>query len=85
MFNKLLVSDYNIIQAPMAGGVLSPELVAGVINAGMVGSIASGYLSLSDCEQFIQRVIALSSNRFILNLLLKNQEKPHYVTKSQTK
>lgn len=71
MFNKLLASDYNIIQAPMAGGILSPELVASVINAGMVGSIASGYLSLSDCEQFIQRVIALSSNRFILNLFIE--------------
>lgn len=71
MSNKLFTSDYSIIQAPMAGGITSPELVAGVINAGMVGSIASGYLSLSDCEQFIQRVIALSSNRFILNLFIE--------------
>lgn len=55
----------------MAGGILSPELVAGVINTGMIGSVASGYLSLIDCEQFIQRVIALSSNRFIFNLFIE--------------
>ena len=71
MSNKLFANNYNIIQAPMAGGITSPELVAGVINAGMVGSIASGYLSLSDCEQFIQRVITLSSNCFILNLFIE--------------
>lgn len=71
MSNKLFASNYNIIQAPMAGGILSPELVAGVINAGMIGSVASGYLSLIDCEQFIQRVIALSSNCFIFNLFIE--------------
>lgn len=71
MSDNLFISNYNIIQAPMAGGILSPELVAGVINTGMIGSVASGYLSLIDCEQFIQRVIALSSNRFIFNLFIE--------------
>lgn len=34
---------FPIIQAPMAGGVTTPELVAAVSNAGGLGSLAAGY------------------------------------------
>ena len=34
-----------IIQAPMAGGINTPELVAASINAGVVGSFAFAYSS----------------------------------------
>ncbi|MBT6123110.1 MAG: hypothetical protein HOH48_07075 [Candidatus Puniceispirillum sp.] len=38
---ELLGIDYPIIQAPMAGGLTTPDFVANVSNFGMLGSIAS--------------------------------------------
>ena len=35
--------NHPIIQAPMAGGPSTPELVAAVSNAGGLGSIGAGY------------------------------------------
>ena len=39
---------YPLIQAPMAGGFTSPELVAAVANAGGLGSFAA-------CSQLVRR------------------------------
>ena len=36
---------YPIIQAPMAGGVTTPELVATVSNAGGLGMLGAGYMT----------------------------------------
>ena len=39
----------TIIQAPMAGGITTPELVAAVSNNFGLGSYASGYVTTSRC------------------------------------
>ena len=40
---KLLNIEHPIVQAPMAGGATTPELVAAVSNAGGLGSLGAGY------------------------------------------
>ncbi len=45
-----------VIQAPMAGGILSPEFTATVCNSGCLGFVAGGYLSIEDLEKNIQIV-----------------------------
>src|SRR5579883_2323728 len=57
-----------VIQAPMAGGGDTAELVAAVSNAGAIGFIGAAYLSP---EQIIERgraVRALTSRPFGINL-----------------
>ena len=44
---------HPIIQAPMAGGLSSPELVSSVINAGAVGSFGFAYSSAGKISQDI--------------------------------
>lgn len=46
-------SQYPIIQAPMAGGIVSPKFVADVSNSGIIGFIPAGYLSILQLEEFI--------------------------------
>jgi nitronate monooxygenase len=65
--------DYPIIQAPMAGNILSPEFIANVCNNGMLGFIASGYLSLEQLEEQIIRVkqnLINDKAKFGVNLFL---------------
>ncbi|WP_165482778.1 nitronate monooxygenase [Legionella gresilensis] len=69
--NLLTSIPYPIIQAPMAGGIVSPELTAMVSNAGMLGSIASGYLSLEDCEKLILAVKSLTFQPYIVNVFIE--------------
>lgn len=45
-FCEQLGITHPIILAPMGGGPSTPELVAAVANAGGLGSIAAGYLSV---------------------------------------
>ena len=37
--------DYSLIQAPMAGGLSTADVVAGASRAGALGSLGAGYLS----------------------------------------
>ena len=37
--------DYSLIQAPMAGGLSTADVVAGASRAGALGSVGAGYLS----------------------------------------
>ncbi|MDF2523216.1 MAG: nitronate monooxygenase [Clostridiales bacterium] len=41
----LIKIQYPIIQAPMAGGPTTPDLVAAVSNAGGLGNLGAGYLT----------------------------------------
>lgn len=41
-----------MIQAPMAGGITTPSLVASVSNAGGLGSFATGYLKADEVPIF---------------------------------
>lgn len=64
----LLGIRYPILQAPMAGGPTTPELVAAVSNAGALGSIGGGYLSASMLRDQIRAVRSLTDRPFGVNL-----------------
>ncbi|MFI7677604.1 NAD(P)H-dependent flavin oxidoreductase [Actinophytocola sp. NPDC049390] len=62
--------DHPIVQAPMAGGGSTPELVAAVSNAGGLGFLAAGYLSADAVRDQITRTRALTDQPFGLNLFV---------------
>ncbi|WP_066062836.1 NAD(P)H-dependent flavin oxidoreductase [Neobacillus soli] len=79
---KLLKIKYPIIQAPMAGGVTSSELVAGVSNTGGLGMIGAGYMSPDQMQNQIREIRQLTDKPIGVNLFLPsnytaNEEKLH--------
>ncbi len=62
-----------VIQAPMAGGVTTPELVAAVSNAGGLGSFATGYLKADDVIASIKAIQSLTTHAFAANLFVPPQ------------
>lgn len=69
-----------IIQAPLAGGATTPELVAAVSNAGGLGSLAAGYLSAQYIREAIKQIRHLTDEPFAVNLFIPE---PHQATKQQ--
>jgi len=67
--NKLGV-QYPIIQAPMAGGASSVELVASVSNAGGLGSLGAGYLSAPALRDAIKKIRQKTTQPFLVNLFI---------------
>jgi nitronate monooxygenase len=57
-----------LIQAPMAGGATTPELVAAVSNAGALGSLGGAYLAPAELERAVRRIKELTSRPFAVNL-----------------
>ncbi|MFJ7827002.1 NAD(P)H-dependent flavin oxidoreductase [Psychrobacillus sp. NPDC096623] len=74
MFNNnltnLLKIDFPIIQAPMAGGITTSELVANVSNNGALGTIGAGYMSPNQLREQIREVKKLTSTNFGVNLFV---------------
>jgi nitronate monooxygenase len=66
--SQLLGTRYPIVQAPMAGGFTTPELVAAVSNAGGLGSIAGSMLAPDGFRAAIRRVRELTDQPFGVNL-----------------
>ena len=66
----LLQIDTPIIQAPMAGGPTTPELVASVSNCGGLGSLGAGYLQPEALRVAIQEIRALTTKNFNVNLFV---------------
>lgn len=62
--------QFPIIQAPMAGGATTPELVASVSNAGGLGSLAAGYMSPNEIRQQIIKIRELTNKPFAVNLFI---------------
>jgi nitronate monooxygenase len=60
--------EHPIIQAPMAGGADTPELVAAVSEAGGLGSIGAAYLTPSQIRESAAKVRALTDRPFAINL-----------------
>ena len=73
---KKLSIQYPIIQAPMAGGITTPELVAAVSNAGGLGMIGAGYMTVENLESVIRQIFKLTSKPFGVNLFVP--ENPAY-------
>lgn len=65
---SLLQIAYPIIQAPMAGGATTPELVAAVSNAGGLGSLGAGMMSPAAIKDAIIHIRSLTAKPFSVNL-----------------
>ncbi len=57
-----------IIQAPMAGGYTTSELVSAVANAGGLGSIGAGLMTPADITKIIHETRQLTNQPFTVNL-----------------
>ncbi|WP_258111677.1 nitronate monooxygenase family protein [Alicyclobacillus sp. SP_1] len=67
-FTKLANIRYPIIQAGMAGGITTPELVAAVSNAGGLGTVGAGYMNRDQLRGVIRAVKRLTDRPFGVNL-----------------
>ncbi|SIS47054.1 NAD(P)H-dependent flavin oxidoreductase [Salimicrobium salexigens] len=67
---ELLETDYPIIQAGMAGGVTTPELVAAVSEAGGFGTIGAGYMEAEAMKDSIREVKKHTEKPFGVNLFV---------------
>jgi nitronate monooxygenase len=67
-FLRELGIEHPIIQAPMAGGPSTPELVTAVSNAGGLGSLGSAYSTPEQITSDIKKVRARTEKPFNVNL-----------------
>lgn len=79
MFNQKTTNFCNrlnirlpIIQAPMAGGIITPALINEVTKSGGLGSLPLGYLSIEEAQEAIRKTIFLASKRFSVNLFISS-------------
>jgi len=72
-FCGLIGVEHPIIQAPMAGGPTTPELVAAVSNAGGLGSFPGGYLSPDELDAAIKKIRSLTDKPFAVNLFVSER------------
>ena len=63
----MLNLQYPIIQAPMSGGISTPELAAAVSNVGGLGFLAAGYKTTEEVKQEIEAVRKLTTKDFGVN------------------
>ncbi|MFD5062458.1 nitronate monooxygenase [Streptomyces sp. NPDC058394] len=61
---------YPIVQAPMAGGVSCPQLVAAVAEAGGLGFLAAGYKTADGMYNEIKQLRRLTGQPFGVNLFM---------------
>jgi nitronate monooxygenase len=76
MMDVLKLLKFPIIQGPMAGGATTPALVAGVSNAGGLGSLACSLLAPAVMRDQTAEVRALTDQPFILNLFVQETPAP---------
>ncbi|GGF26694.1 putative nitronate monooxygenase [Halobacillus andaensis] len=62
--------DYPIIQAGMAGGITTPELVAAVSNAGGLGTLGAGYMNIEDLKRSLQDIKQQTTCSFGVNIFI---------------
>lgn len=70
----LLAIRYPVVQAPMAGGWTTPELVSEVSNAGGLGMLAGARVSPERLREDIRAVRARTDRPFGVNFLLAPPE-----------
>ena len=64
---------YPIIQAPMAGGATTAELVATVSNFGALGSFAAGMTAPHKIKTQIHAIPSLTKQPFLVNLMVLSE------------
>lgn len=67
---KRLAIRYPIIQAGMAGGITTPELVAAVSNGGGLGTLGAGYMSPEEMRKAIREIRSRTQKPFGVNLFI---------------
>lgn len=77
MFNQRIThfcSQLNIrlpiIQAPMAGGIVTPALIRETIKNGGLGSLPLGYLSVEEAESAIRKIKLGTPSTFAVNIFI---------------
>lgn len=70
-FIRALGLELPIVQAPMAGGATTPELVAAVSNAGALGSFAASALTPQTIVARVSEIRALTDRPFAINLFVQ--------------
>lgn len=70
----------SIVQAPMAGGATTPQLVAAVCNAGALGSLAAPLLAPEAIVGQAEQIRALTEAPFAINLFVQDKPQPSPVT-----
>lgn len=73
---ELLGTDVALIQAPMAGGATTPELVAAVCGAGAMGSLGAAQLDPDTIRETIAAVRKLTDRPFAVNLMAHQRLDP---------
>jgi nitronate monooxygenase len=68
--------EHPIIQAPMAGGATTPELVAAVSNAGALGSFAAATLAPKAIVEGVKQIRELTTRPFNVNLFILAPQTP---------
>lgn len=78
-----LIERFNlrlpIVQAPMAGGATTPELVAQVCQAGALGFLGAGLLSPEQIVLQADEIMAKTNKAFGINLFVLNEEQSNNV------
>jgi nitronate monooxygenase len=67
---EMLDIRYPIIQAPMAGGPTTPQLIAAVSNSGGLGSLGAGYMAPDQIRSAVREVRTLSNRPFAANVFV---------------
>lgn len=70
---KLLGIDYPIIQAGMAGGATTVELVAAVSEAGGLGSLGAAYMAPDELRRAIREIQQRTSRSFAVNIFASSE------------
>jgi nitronate monooxygenase len=68
--------EHPIVQAPMGGGPSTPALAAAVSNAGGLGFLAAGYLTIDAVRRDVEAVRGLTGRPFGVNLFAPPQPVP---------
>ncbi|EMF45675.1 Enoyl-[acyl-carrier-protein] reductase [Planococcus halocryophilus Or1] len=63
---QLFKIEYPIIQAGMAGGPTTVELVAEVSNAGSLGTLGAAYMTPDELRQAIKAIQSKTKNHLLL-------------------
>ncbi|MFZ0474689.1 MAG: nitronate monooxygenase [Halobacillus sp.] len=80
---KTLNCDYPIIQAGMAGGITTPELVAAVSEEGGMGTLGAGYLDPDELTEKIKAVQQTTMKTFGVNMFIPKT--PRYCSNQITR
>lgn len=71
---RMLHIQYPIIQAGMAGGPTTVDLVASVSEAGALGTLGAAYMKPNDIRKAVRDIRARTSKPFAVNLFCTNMD-----------